>query len=147
MSLWEYEERCRLNDAYQAALLEFEQSLNDGDLKDAKERLEETQIRLEAWDGHVVQVIPSPSGMVAVFERRDGLEELIPVSYLALQRSGRVVPYIFTGNCQPKVPTHFASFLRIDFKELLGSGEVALADIGREETEPAEEMPIWLEQR
>lgn len=147
MSSWEYEERCRLNDAYQVALVEFEQALNDGDLRAAKERLEETQTRLEVWDGHIVQVIPAPSGMVAVFERRDGREELIPVSYLGLQRSGRVLPYMFTGNCQSKVPTNFSSFLRIDFKEFLGSGEVALCDIGNEETVPAEEMPIWLEQR
>lgn len=150
MSRWEVEERCRLHDAYQNSLLELERSVGDTacDIEKVRARFDEAQAKLEAWDGHVVQVIPAPMGMVAVFERRDGLEELIPVSYLGLQRSGRVAPYIFTGNCQSKIPTNFASFLRIDFQDFLGAGEVSFSEIGRESTEPApEDQPIWLERR
>lgn len=150
MSQWEHEQRCRLEDVYQGALAEFERALQfgKGDIEASKERLDSAQSALDEWDEHVVQVIPAPIGMVAVFERRDGREEVIPVSYIGLQRSGRVTPYMFMGNCQPRIPTQFSSFLRIDFKNLMGSGEVAFSEVGREVTEPiSEEEVSWHEQQ
>jgi hypothetical protein len=144
MSHWEHEQRCRLKDAYEAARAEYEDALEEDSPKDLgaiMERLEETQAALEGWDDHVTQVVPAPSGMVAVFERRDGLEELIPVGYIALTRSGRVSPYIFEGNCQARRPTSYPNFLRVDYQL---PGEVALSDIGHERTEPApRNLALW----
>jgi hypothetical protein len=133
---WEHEQRCKLEGDYQDALDDFERSLVHlrGDPILAKERLDAAQEALDGWDEHVVQITPAPAGMVAVFERKDGLEEVIPVSYIGLQRSGRAVPYILLGNCEPKVPTRFSTFLRIDFSHLMG-GEFALTEVGNEETE------------
>lgn len=149
MSEWERQERCRLDAAYRAALDAFELALGvgKGDVQAARELLDVTQLALEDWDNHVVQVIPAPIGMVAVFERRDGLEEVIPVSYIALHRSGRTAPYMFMGNCQPKAPAQFSSFLRVDFRHLMGAGEVAFSEVGMEETEPFLENALWHEQQ
>lgn len=148
MSQWEHEQRCRLADDYRDALEGLERALESGrgDIHGAKAALEEAQMALDEWDEHIVQVIPAPTGMVAVFERRDGREELIPVSYIGLQRSGKVMPYMLMGNCQPKTPTQFASFLRVDFNNLMGSGEVAFSEVGREATEPVSEKDVlWQE--
>lgn len=140
MSQWEHEERCRLREAYKLAQAAYEDALEEGssaDLHQAIEGREGALATLEAWENHVTQVIQAPSGMVAVFERRDGLEEHIPVSYLGLHRSGRVYPYIFVGNCLARRPTSYPNFLRVDFAGLMQTREAALDDIGREHTEPA----------
>lgn len=146
MLRWEYDHRCRLEADHRKALDGFKLALDSsGDLEGARRRLDRAQEELFTWDEHVVQVSSPPQGMVAVFERRDGLEELIPVSYLGLQRSGRVVPYILLGNCEPKVPSHIQTFLRIDFKHFM-AGEVALLEASATEPTPNVEE-LWSAQQ
>lgn len=148
MSRFEQKERCRLKEAYREAQEAFNDALGDmdSDLAASKHAVEEALSQLEAWENYVVQIIAAPLGMVAIFERRDGHEEVIPVSYLALHRSGRVAPYVFMGNCQAQQPSHAASFLRIDFSHFLISNEVPFSDIAREETEPVvASMEVWPE--
>lgn len=132
--------RDRLAAAVHVAIDHFEHVLTrmDGSPTEAKKRLDAAQAALDAWDNHILQVISPPHGMVAVFERSDGLEEVIPVSYLARHRSGRVLPYIYVGNCEPKTPVQYATFLRIDFQPMM-AGEVDLGVEGKEDMSPLKE--------
>jgi peptidoglycan/xylan/chitin deacetylase (PgdA/CDA1 family) len=126
-------DRCRLEAAITAAqrLLDAAIKHNSPDLVRLRTELNAAHEALVAWDYHVVQVFSSPAGMVAVFEREDGLEEYIPVSYLGLTRSGRVFPYLFMGNCESKIPSDYPNFLRIDFASTMG-GEVPFEFLGTE---------------
>jgi hypothetical protein len=130
--LSDVEQRCRL----ETALHEAEDALDDtlirgGDVEAARLALNLAQADLDAWGKQILQVIPAPIGMVAVFERRDGQEEHIPVSYLALHRSGRVLPYIYIGNCEPLMPAHAPNFLRVDH-HWPPEPSLSISEIGRE---------------
>lgn len=149
MSPWEYEHRCRLKKAYRKAQEELQTALErpvgestGEDVTILQVNLELAQLELEAWEEEVTQVSSPPVGMVAVFERRDGMEEVIPVSYMGLQRCGRVVPYIYVGNCESKIPTQFPNFLRIDFNHLMGRGEVAPTEVMADLTERVREEDV-----
>ena len=133
MSQFEHEHRCRLESALQAAEDVLDDAIRSpkGDADAARRGIDIAQARLDDWDQQIVQVTPAPNGMVAVFERRDGLEEHIPVSYLALHRSGRVYPYIFVGNCESMLPQYAPNFLRIDHR-WMHDGELSFSDLGHE---------------
>jgi hypothetical protein len=117
MSREDDENRCRL----ESAIKELERDLDDaikygtGDLIQLRTQLNAAREALYEWRNQITQVFAAPAGMVAVFERRDTLEEYIPVSFLALHRSGKVFPYIFVGNCESQIPSDYPNFLRIDF--------------------------------
>lgn len=133
MSQFEHEERCRLESELRSAEDELDVAIQSrkGDPEAARRRIDAAQAELDVWDRQIIQVSPAPNGMVAVFERRDGLEEHIPVSYLALHRSGRVYPYIFVGNCESILPQYAPNFLRIDHNWMM-NGEVSLSEIAHE---------------
>jgi hypothetical protein len=102
-----------------------------GDLIVLRRKLNESRESLQVWGDYILQAFAAPTGMVAVFEREDHREELIPVSYLGLTRAGRVLPYILQGNCESKVPSDYPNFLRIDFAQLMAN-EACLELIGTE---------------
>lgn len=126
-------ERSRLESAIHAAqsLLDGAIKHNSPDLVRIRNQLNAAHEALVSWDHHVVQAFSPPVGMVAVFEREDGLEEYIPVSYMGLTRSGRVFPYLLLGNCESKIPSDFSTFLRIDFTSTM-EGEVPFELLGTE---------------
>lgn len=119
------EERCRLKSEIEEARKDLDDCLKygDGDLVKARTRLNRAYDNLSAWESTITQVFSPPAGMIAVFEREDGMEEYLPVVYLALHHSGKVLPYVMTGNCESRVPSDFPNFLRIDRAETM-AGEV-----------------------
>lgn len=139
----EREERCRLESAVTLAQRQLDGAIssNSPDLVKLRTKLNTAHDALVTWDHHVLQVFSPPAGMVAVFEREDGLEEYIPVGYLGLTRSGRVFPYLFMGNCESKVPSDYPNFLRIDFASTM-VGDVPFEFLGTEMAprEPEKEL-------
>lgn len=115
-----------------------------GDLISLRTQLNAARDELHTWQNTITQVFAAPVGMVAVFERRDTFEEYIPVAFLALHRSGRVLPYILVGNCESKVPSDYPNYLRIDFAQLMGA-EVPLEAAATEvfELAPAPKEAAW----
>ena len=136
------ERRCRLESAVKEAEFELNDAIKYGsdDLLDLRHKLNEARDELYAWRNEILQVFSPPAGMVAVFERRDSLEEYIPVSFLALHRSGRVLPYILVANCESKVPSDYPNFLRIDQASAM-TDEVPLEFIATEFAELAPRKP------
>lgn len=147
VSQFELEERCRLESALSSAEDALDAAIQSrgGDVEGARRVLDLAQAKLDRWDSQVVQVSPAPAGMVAVFERQDGLEEHIPVSFLALHRSGRVLPYIYVGNCEQELPYRSPNFLRIDHTWMY-QGEVSMGDIAEKMVvgEKMDKAGLWL---
>ena len=130
---FEREEQCRLESAARLSQKMLDDAIHrgSGDLISLRSNLNRAREDLRVWGDHVLQVFSPPAGMVAVFEREDGLEEYIPISYLGLTRGGRVYPYMLLGNCESKMPADYPNFLRIDNVHVM-TNEVAFEVMGTE---------------